>query len=196
MRNPDRRRDVVDLRELAARIERLERENRRLKLAGGAVVAVLLAVALVGAVLPQDELVVDAWIVRTQHLQIVDDTGRTVANLARTAGGDKAVLQLLDPETGNIQTNYGWWGIDIFDPKIRGRSYLSLRADHIQLFQSLYGDELTAGIYGGFGGGGRIVLAGADGDEISIETSTYKSGQKPRITLLDAEGNVIWQAPR
>ena len=40
--------------DIEQRFERLERENQRLKLAGAAVVAVLLAVALVGAVKPQE----------------------------------------------------------------------------------------------------------------------------------------------
>ena len=41
-----------DLVEIAGRVQRLERDNRRLKLGAGALVAVLVAVPLVGAVLP------------------------------------------------------------------------------------------------------------------------------------------------
>jgi len=67
--------------DIEQRVERLERENRRLKLAGGAVVAVLLTVALVGAVMPQatemQELNVRGQIyaerIMTRMVRIIDD---------------------------------------------------------------------------------------------------------------------------
>lgn len=51
--------------DLEQRVEKLERGNRRLKMVGGVVAAVLMAAALVGAVLPQEiPEVVDARVFR------------------------------------------------------------------------------------------------------------------------------------
>jgi len=60
-----------DVRELVARVGKLERDNRRLKLAGAGVVAVLLAVALVGAVLPQEI----PEVIEAREFRVVDENG-------------------------------------------------------------------------------------------------------------------------
>ncbi len=44
----------MNVNELSSRLERLERENRRMKRAGFAVVGVALAVALIGAATPNE----------------------------------------------------------------------------------------------------------------------------------------------
>ena len=67
--------------DLEQRVGRLERENRRLKIAGGAVVAVLLTVALVGAVLPQGI----PEVIHAREFQVVDESGTVRATLGASA---------------------------------------------------------------------------------------------------------------
>ena len=43
----------MEITELVERLERVEKANQRLRLAGGAMLAVLLGIALVGAVMPE-----------------------------------------------------------------------------------------------------------------------------------------------
>ena len=64
--------------DIEQRFERLERENRRLKLAGAAVVAVLLAVALVGAVMPQEI----PEIVEARQFRVIDENGERRAMMS------------------------------------------------------------------------------------------------------------------
>ena len=66
-----------DVRELVARVGKLERDNRRLKLAGAGVVAVLLTVALVGAVMPQE--IPD--VIEAREFRVVAENGNTRAEL-------------------------------------------------------------------------------------------------------------------
>ncbi len=133
---------------LEQRVERLERENRRLKLAGGAVVAVLLIVALVGAVMPQGiPEVIDARMFR-----VVDESGTVRATLGASA------IRYFD-ENSHQHVRMSDEGITYFDEDHNMRATL----------------------------GRTEIVTPSTG-----ATTTYPAA----VVLYDAEGNVIWQAPR
>ena len=75
-----------DLVEIAGRVQRLERDNRRLKLGAGALVAVLVALPLVAAMLPpqnpfrQQQQEVPQRIV-AREFQVLDENGTVRAGL-------------------------------------------------------------------------------------------------------------------
>ena len=154
--------------DIEQRVERLERENRRLKLAGAAVVAVLLAVALVGAVMPQE-------IIEARGFRVTDENGELRAEM----GTDR--ISYYD-ENGNTRATMTDAGIAYYDA---GRP------------ETPVGDRIVRGvIIYDEAGKPRAVLAP---DRIAY----YDENGKTRISMgadgifyIDAEGNVIWQAPR
>ena len=66
-----------DLVEIAGRVQRLERDNRRLKLGAGALVALLVAVPLVGAVLPAQV----PEVIEARAFRVLDENGTPRAGL-------------------------------------------------------------------------------------------------------------------
>ena len=99
-----------DVRELVARVGKLERDNRRWKLASGAVVAVLLAVALVGAVMPQEI----PEIIEARAFHVTDENGELRA-LMNTNG-----IAYLDAQQRRSQMNT--YGISYLDENGQVRS--------------------------------------------------------------------------
>ena len=67
-----------DLVEIAGRVQRLERDNRRLKLGAGALVAVLVALPLVAAVLPAQV----PEVIEARAFRVLDEQGTIRAGLA------------------------------------------------------------------------------------------------------------------
>ena len=104
-----------DLVEIAGRVQSLERENRRLKLGAGSLVAVLVAVPLVGAVLPAQV----PEVIEARAFRVLDEQGtsRTFPWCRRTrrhrrAGG--ATRWLYYRQTGLLRragggTRSPWW---------------------------------------------------------------------------------------
>ena len=113
----------MDTQEVTARIERLERENRRLKLAGGAVVAVLLGVALVGAVMPQEI----PEVIEARGIRVVDENGTVRAEMLD--GG----ISYYD-ENGTVRSTVVANGFFYFDENVTTRA--AMYADGIT-----YADE-------------------------------------------------------
>lgn len=74
--------------DLERRIERLERENRRLKLIGSVVVAILAVAALAGAVAPQEV----AEEIEARMFRIVDDDGDPLVELSAYSSGSRLVM--------------------------------------------------------------------------------------------------------
>jgi len=105
--------------DLEQRVEKLERENRRLKVSGGAVVAVLLTVALVGALgAPASALVQDRIVAR--EIEIQDDAGLTRVHISAEhlrftdeTGGARLVLDR------DFRGNYA---VTLYQPEMIGRS--------------------------------------------------------------------------
>ena len=107
--------------ELEQRIERLERENRRLKVAGGAVVAVLLGVALVGAVMPLEI----PGASEAEAVRVLDEGGSATAHTVMSSPaahqarlqleeiflGELVIARAIFPATsqGIDLSEHGWW---------------------------------------------------------------------------------------
>ena len=105
-----------DLVEIAGRVQRLERDNRRLKLAGGAMAAVLVAVPLVGAALPaQVPEVIEAGLFR-----VLDEQGTPRAALGAAGLG-------FSDEQGRGRVGLGAAGLGFYDEQ--GTLRVTLRAD-------------------------------------------------------------------
>ena len=91
-----------DLVEIAGRVQRLERDNRRLKLGAGALVAVLVALPLVAAVLPpqnpfrQQQEVPQRIVAR--EFQVLDEDGAVRARLGVGASLSTGWLTFFDEQ--------------------------------------------------------------------------------------------------
>ena len=170
--------------DIERRVERLERENRRLKVAGGAVVAVLLTVALVGAVMPQEI----PEIIEARGFRVIDADG--TMRVLMTA---EAILY--SDESGQLRVGMTADGIGYGDEN--GEVRVFMNADAIA-----YADEngtlrasMTAeGIsYFDENDNGRVQLGRA---EIVTPSTGAETTYPAAVVLYDAEGNVIWRAPR
>lgn len=81
--------------DLERRVEKLERENRRLKRIGGFVVALLTVVSLAGAVVaqdPQEESQEPPDEIEAKLFRVVDDDGNALAELSAYGTGSRLVL--------------------------------------------------------------------------------------------------------
>lgn len=208
----------VEMDDLLARVDRLERENRRLKLTTGALVAALAGAALLGAVWPQEI----PETIAAQAIAVLDDDGnpRILLDANGVFYGDengttRVGLGMDENGTAFIRV-YGVRGekqrislgvnpndsaaLSFGDaPGIvravlgvgsRGAPLLSLRnregtpVAELEAFQGL--DETTP----------RARLAFLDHARgIRFAAFALQDGT-PIQLFFDAEGNVIWQAPR
>ena len=92
------------MQDLAGRVAKLERDNRRLKLGGLALAAVLVAVPLVGAVLPQEVPdVIDA-----RQFRVLDSQGQMRAAMIESG------VSVLDAQ-GEVRAAMGDPGVVVFD---------------------------------------------------------------------------------
>ena len=103
-----------DLAKLAGRVQRLERDNRRLKLGAGALVAVLVAVPLVGAVLPEQV----PEVIEAREFRVLDENGTPRAGLG-------APGLAFYSEDGTIQTTHAPDGLRFYTDE---QSYSRLAA--------------------------------------------------------------------
>ena len=110
-----------DLVEIAGRVQRLERDNRRLKLGAGALVAVLVALPLVAAVLPpqnpfrQQQEVPQRVVAR--EFQVLDENGTVRAGL-----GEDGLAFFNDLQED--LTRLAPFGLDLSSPAGTSRVYL------------------------------------------------------------------------
>jgi len=89
---------------LESRVDKIERDNRRLKLTVGALLLVLAAVPLVGAVMP--EQVQD--VIQARKFEVIDENGTRRAGLNATGIG-------FTDESNNIRAGMNADGIAYFD---------------------------------------------------------------------------------
>ena len=94
----------MEITELVERLERVEKVNQRLQLAGGAMAAVLLGIALVGAVLTEQI----PELIQAQRFQVIGENGNT-----RTAMIPDGIYYF--EENGKIRTSIGL-GFFVNDP--------------------------------------------------------------------------------
>jgi len=98
-----------------ARLDKLEQDNRRLKLTVGALLLVLAAVPLIGAVMP--EQVQD--VVRARAFRAVDENGTV-----RVRIDDFGIFHR--DENGNLRASMGLGGIGYYDENDYPRTGLSI----------------------------------------------------------------------
>ena len=155
-----------DLSAVVARLEKLERENRRLKIVGGLVVAVLASMALVGAVMPQEI----PEVIEARSFRAVNENGHLVT--------------LMSPI--GVRHFYGDQ-IPVFSMNIKGIFFSdSNRTMRVRIFEEgiAYFDE---------NGELRAQLGVAT---LTTPATGAETHYPAAVVLYDAEGNVIWQAPR
>ncbi len=76
-----------------ARLDKLERDNRRLKLTVGALLLALAAVPLIGAVMPEQI----PEVIQAREFRVIDENGNVLASMS---GGASGVISVRD-ENGN-----------------------------------------------------------------------------------------------
>ncbi|MHC4818403.1 MAG: hypothetical protein ACYTF8_10145 [Planctomycetota bacterium] len=183
------------------RLERLERENRWMQRIGAVGIAVAAVVLLVGQGRQPEgwHLVAKSVTVNDElgrprirlgqnggvpQLQFLDGTGRTHITLGETPHGP--LLRLRDKKTTRIvlSTDHdGSASVLLTDKAGRSRCGLGTDPDGSPSIEVWDKD-----------GGLRAVLGESD----SIDKATGKSTKKGEsaLTLFDAKGNLLWQAPR
>lgn len=148
------------------RFERMERQIKRLRLTVFGLVAVLLAVPLVGAVMPQE--IPD--VIEARKFRVIDENGKVRAGML--AGGI-----IYADENGTTRAGMGAEGFIYFDEN--GAARASMDADGI-----VYSDE------------NETIRAWIGLVPIDTPASGVSTTYSAVVALSDAEGNVIWQAPR
>ncbi len=158
---------------LARRLDRVERENRRLKQAGVVAVAVIVAVVLMGqatggkvveVVEAQRFLLRDSKGINRGGLQVMDDD-RPILHLADENGLTRAELVVLSNNTPALYFYDYEKGRDV------GRKHLA---------------------WLGVSKHGSVTLALIDRER---QSQAQLSGTGPRLRFIGKDGRVIWSAP-
>ena len=208
--------------DLAGRVAKLEQDNRRLKRAGLAVAAVLVAVPLAGATLPRQV----PEVVTARAFRVLDEAGNLWARL------DPSGLAFHDAIPFGPRTTLTTDGLFFYDADLEGRTTLdfdglSLHDDDGKSLTTLTTDGLF--FYGADGEVRTILnayglsLHDDDGKRLTTQIDpaglhVYDGDKKIRaqigaadlvtpstgaethypaaVVLFDADGNVIWKEPR
>ena len=189
------------------RLERLERENRWMRRIGVVAVAVAAAVFLVGQ--GKEKELPD---LEVRSLTMRDKDGRIRAKLwaiEHPALGS-AGLTLVD-RNGNVRgafdtyNNDGHPSLHLSDPRMETRAILHLAADGAPALSLHDRDgKPRALLVTRADGSPALTLADKDSQAravLGVTETVNKAGAKTKtaentLTLRDAKGNVIWQAPR
>ena len=195
-----------DLVEIAGRVQRLERDNRRLKLGAGALVALVVAVPLVGAVLPPQNPF------RQQQQEVIEARAFRVLD---EQGGDRAALgpaglSFFD-EQGTLRVALGADSLAFYDEQGTLRS--GLDAEWLKLYDEQ--GKVSAGLSAvwldlGNEQGDRAFLSAGSLDFLVEEKARLRLGRvtvinqrtdaetsyPAALVLFDEEGNVIERLPR
>ena len=195
-----------DLVEIAGRVQRLERDNRRLRLAAGCLVALVVAVPLVGAVLPQEV----PEVIEARAFRVLDEQGASQTYLS-------GALAFYDDQGGVLRVLLGAGGLSFVDEQGTLRLQLTIDPAALRMYDEegnviwsapeqvpevtwkrivarefLVLDEL----------GERRAYLGPGGLEFFDEQGTrrialYADGQwAGQLAFLDEEGAVIEILPR
>jgi len=161
------------------RLDRLERENHRLKRIGALVVVVIAAVVLMGQARPSKV----AKVIEAEKFVLRDTSGQVGAILFTLYGGSPH-LEFRDKK-GNLRITLGVMfdvaHLSLFSEN--GNSAITLRAlpdgsPHLQIYDK---DRIT-----------RAVLGSTSPRVMGIET---KRRPESSLVLFDKKGKVIWSAP-
>ncbi|MCH7666333.1 MAG: hypothetical protein IH936_10455 [Acidobacteria bacterium] len=174
----------MNMNELTDRLERLERENRRMKRAGLAVIGLALAVALIGAATP-DEI---PEVIEARSFRAVGWTDDGVRTEISGHG-----IEIFDFE-GDLRTDMDEGSFFVYD--LDGKSGMGMFSSAIELnVNGKTRAEMDAkGFFYSDEKGQTRALLGV------VETVAKKTGEESRFTagvaLFDDDGDVIWMAPQ
>ncbi len=170
---------------LARRLDKVERENRRLKRAGVLVLAVIAAVVLMGQATPSKVVEAPKFVLR-------DASGRVHAVLGTV--NKRAVSLALITKNGKPRvvlgvSSDGSLSLSFYDKDVNRRAVLGLRADDSPDLSLLDKDgKLRARLSLNDEGSATLVFTDSGGE---ISASLIRT----RLAFFDRDGKVIWSAP-
>lgn len=215
---------TIDIEDLAQRLDRLERENRRLKRVGSLLVVGFAAMVLMGQTVPKSRTL------EAERFILKDASGVTRAELG-TWAGDFAGLAIRD-QGGNTQAvlhadKDGHVLLILHGKDFRGGTYLETTADGSGSLTFMEGKTYTAKDYRDVGIDIKEVLSGRTTKRARVHLTSgygsphltlYDENSRARailghtaleatrtgvvektaassLVLFDKEGKVLWQAP-
>lgn len=179
--------------ELLARIEKLERDNRRLKKLGAAALMLIAALGLVAVARPIPN------VIRAHEFEMVDNAGRVRIRMAVSplvpsvsAGADISLFDGTGRKGEDLNVNKSGGGIYLLDS----------RGNFAATFEHSTGNMTYSQGQGwqNTGSENEITLAQpADptkpGTALGIDMEVNGAGEPSVIMYDDKKGHVIWQAP-
>ncbi len=170
---------------LTRRLDRVERENRRLKQTGVVALAVIAAVVLMGQAMPSKVVEAEQFVVR-------DASGKVHAVLGTV--NKRAVSLALIDKNGNPRVVLGVSpdgssSLSFYDKDVNRRAVLGLRPDDSPDLALLDKDrKLRARLSLNYEGSATLVFIDSGG---KIGASLIRT----RLSFFDKDGRVIWMAP-
>jgi len=176
--------------EMMRRLEKLERDNRRLKRLGALALATMLAAVIAYAVSCSSGgtgvgIKSSAERVAAREFDLVDENGHVRAQMVVNCAAEtncRPEIQLLDQD-GKPATSIGAGTLSVSGE----RGQATLLGDHLQFsIASLKGQpQVTAEIGSGSGGGGLLSLAGNSRSYVTINANS------PGIEIQDSQGYMM-----
>lgn len=182
----------TDLTFITNRIEKLERQNRRLKI--GALLALLIVGSLV--VIAARPLNVQT----AEKFVVVDASGRTLAVLGPDTEGLPG-LSIRDTVTGKERAWLGLWGqgkevnLGFYDRNQKERSRLGILADGTARLNIDDDAGKLRAWFGQSGGGKESGVGFYDANEKERAWLGIASGTTPRVILYGADHKETWSNP-
>jgi hypothetical protein len=173
----------MELSEISARLERLERQNRTMKRAGFGLLAAALAVALIGAATPEEI----PEVIEAREFRVIDENGKRRTTISANGFGyhdeNGQTRALIDAdgfrygdENGKVRAGMGADGFGYLNANSTIRAMMGAAGFS-------YADE---------NGQMRALMGVAE--LVSPETG-MESRYPAAVVLFDADGNLIWRAP-
>src|SRR5215831_872034 len=136
--------ETENLSRLTQRLEKLERQNRRFKIAGLVVLLFAGSFVLMG--------VRSLDVIQGEKFVLVNSSGQTMATLGADSSG-RPGLSILDPVTGKERGWFGMWGtgevgLGFFDKDDKERSRLGITSDGVTRLTFKDGSENQKGWFG------------------------------------------------
>jgi hypothetical protein len=177
-------------KEFARRLERLERDNRRLKRVAAAGIALAAALGVIYAVSCSSdrnsvEVKPDAEKIVAREFDVVDRAGKVRVKIAMNCGTEancQPEIRLFDPD-GKALTSVGAGTVTVSGEKEEA----SLLRDRLQFSVGTEANKpsVTAQLGSGSAGGGLLSLTGKDGSYILVNANS------PSVEIKDSKGYMM-----
>ncbi|MEJ2008651.1 MAG: hypothetical protein P8Z30_10940 [Acidobacteriota bacterium] len=176
--------------ELARRLEKLERDNRRLKRLSGAGLALIVTAAVAYAVscssTPKTvDIRSSSGKITAREFDVVDSSGKVRAQIAvncTAAAGCQPQIQLFD-QNGQPRTSISAGKLTVSG----GKEEASLLGGHLQFRAGPKGGSprVTAELGSGSAGGGLLSLSGSGTSSIRVDSNS------PGVEIEDSQGYIM-----